>query len=95
MIDLTRVGSSSVALGRDCSSSFPEEMELLTICVSTGRSASRFSFKSHVGSGSSPHDLDGDCLISFLISASVAGVKSVKRGVVLPPGEAGSGGRSC
>ena len=49
--------------------------DMLTISVIRGTNSALLSFRSHVGKGSSSHDLTGDSLIIFHISASVASIK--------------------
>ena len=49
--------------------------DMLTISVIWGTNSALHSFRSHVGKGSSSHDLTGDSLIIFHISASVASIK--------------------
>ena len=48
---------------------------MLTISVIRGTNSALHSFRSHVGKGSSSHDLTGDSLIILHISASVASIK--------------------
>ena len=48
---------------------------MLTISVIWGTNSALHSFRSQVGKGSSSHDLTGDSLIIFYISASVASIK--------------------
>ena len=47
---------------------------MLTISVIIGTNSALYSFRSQVGKGSSSHDLTGDSLIIFYISASVASI---------------------
>ena len=49
--------------------------DMLTISVIRGTNSALHSFRSHVGKGSSSHDLTGESLIIFHISASVASIK--------------------
>ena len=49
--------------------------DMLTISVIRGINSALHSFRSQVGKGSSSHDLTGDSLIIFHISASVASIK--------------------
>ena len=49
--------------------------DMLTISVIWGTNSALHSFRSQVGKGSSSHDLTGDSLIIFHISASVASIK--------------------
>ena len=49
--------------------------DMLTISVIRGIYSALHSFRSQVGKGSSSHDLTGDSLIIFHISASVASIK--------------------
>ena len=44
------------------------------IIYDTGNNTSRLTFQNQVESGSKLHDIDGDCMINFLISASEAGM---------------------
>ena len=50
---------------------------MLTIPVIRGTNSALHSFRSHVGKVSSSHDLTGDSLIIFYISASVASIKVI------------------
>ena len=49
--------------------------DMLTISVIRGTNSALHSFRSQVGKGSRSHDLTGDSLIIFHISASVASIK--------------------
>ena len=49
--------------------------DMLTISVIWGTNSALHSFRCQVGKGSGSHDLTGDSLIIFHISASVASIK--------------------
>ena len=53
--------------------------DMLTISMIRGTNSALHSFRSQVGKGSSSHDLTGDSLIIFHISASVAFIKVFSR----------------
>ena len=58
---------------------FAVSSEVLMIFVNIGKSSLRQSFKSHVGMGSSSHDLLGDNCIILLTSSYEVGLNSSRR----------------